>query len=177
MLSDKYLWLVPELTLVHEVYKLASSQEPVTIRVFSRAEDTGYHGGGYEDYPLHHCHQNGCCVLGECRGGVTKQKMKELRWLMYLLIHGGHGVVGCVAQREHRCISDKDKGSVVRAWVASCMQWHNHIISDYHNSDQIQTASGQLSGERRQTPMDSDLLRSARRRFSLGMTSGTCWCQ
>jgi hypothetical protein len=30
MLSDKYLWLVPELTLVHEVYKLALFQELVT---------------------------------------------------------------------------------------------------------------------------------------------------
>jgi hypothetical protein len=31
MLSDKYLWPVPELTLVHEVYKLTSFQEPVTL--------------------------------------------------------------------------------------------------------------------------------------------------
>jgi hypothetical protein len=30
MLSDKYLWPVPELTPVHEAYKLASFQEPVT---------------------------------------------------------------------------------------------------------------------------------------------------
>jgi hypothetical protein len=30
MLSDKYLWPVPELTLVHKAYKLASFQEPVT---------------------------------------------------------------------------------------------------------------------------------------------------
>jgi hypothetical protein len=31
MLSDKYLWLVPELTLVHKVYKLALFQELVTL--------------------------------------------------------------------------------------------------------------------------------------------------
>jgi hypothetical protein len=31
ILSDKYLWPVPELTPVHEAYKLASFQEPVTI--------------------------------------------------------------------------------------------------------------------------------------------------
>jgi hypothetical protein len=30
MLSDKYLWPVPELTLVHKTYKLVSFQEPVT---------------------------------------------------------------------------------------------------------------------------------------------------
>jgi hypothetical protein len=30
MLSDKYLWLVPELTLVYEAYKLALFQELVT---------------------------------------------------------------------------------------------------------------------------------------------------
>jgi hypothetical protein len=32
ILSDKYLWPVPELTPVHKAYKLASFQEPVTIR-------------------------------------------------------------------------------------------------------------------------------------------------
>jgi hypothetical protein len=32
MLSDKYLWLVPELTLVYEVYELASFQELITSR-------------------------------------------------------------------------------------------------------------------------------------------------
>jgi hypothetical protein len=32
MLSDKYLWLVLELTPVHETYELASFQEPVTIK-------------------------------------------------------------------------------------------------------------------------------------------------
>jgi hypothetical protein len=31
MLSDKYLWLVPELTPVHETYKLVSFQELVTL--------------------------------------------------------------------------------------------------------------------------------------------------
>jgi hypothetical protein len=31
MLSDKYLWPVPELTPVHEVYKLTLFQEPVTV--------------------------------------------------------------------------------------------------------------------------------------------------
>jgi hypothetical protein len=34
MLSDKYLWPVPELTPVHEAYKLALFQEPVTIAMF-----------------------------------------------------------------------------------------------------------------------------------------------
>jgi hypothetical protein len=34
MLSDKYLWLVPELTPVYEVYKLASFQELVTNNLF-----------------------------------------------------------------------------------------------------------------------------------------------
>jgi hypothetical protein len=33
MLSDKYLWLVPELTLVHKAYKLASFQELVPVMV------------------------------------------------------------------------------------------------------------------------------------------------
>jgi hypothetical protein len=31
MLSDKYLWPVPELTLVHKTYKLVSFQELVTL--------------------------------------------------------------------------------------------------------------------------------------------------
>jgi hypothetical protein len=35
MLSDKYLWLVPELTPVHEAYELASFQELVTLMVSS----------------------------------------------------------------------------------------------------------------------------------------------
>jgi hypothetical protein len=35
MLSDKYLWPVPELTLVHEAYKLALFQKPVTDMVHS----------------------------------------------------------------------------------------------------------------------------------------------
>jgi hypothetical protein len=30
MLSNEYLWPVPELTLVYKAYKLASFQEPVT---------------------------------------------------------------------------------------------------------------------------------------------------
>jgi hypothetical protein len=36
MLSDKYLWPVPELTPVHEAYELASFQEPVTPLASSR---------------------------------------------------------------------------------------------------------------------------------------------
>jgi hypothetical protein len=35
MLSDKYLWPVTKLTPVHEAYKLASFQEPVTSGVYS----------------------------------------------------------------------------------------------------------------------------------------------
>jgi hypothetical protein len=35
MLSDKYLWPVPELTLVHKAYELASFQEPVTLFIYT----------------------------------------------------------------------------------------------------------------------------------------------
>jgi hypothetical protein len=33
MLSDKYLWLVPELTPVHKAYELALFREPVSSKL------------------------------------------------------------------------------------------------------------------------------------------------
>jgi hypothetical protein len=40
MLSDKYLWPVPELTPVHETYELVPFQEPVTEEDKEELEDS-----------------------------------------------------------------------------------------------------------------------------------------
>jgi hypothetical protein len=72
MLSDKYLWPVPELTLVHETYKLVSFQEPVTQGVRQGLQSLSAEQNQYTPHKAaitpHHTESKHHTLLNYCDG-------------------------------------------------------------------------------------------------------------